>query len=124
MAWKRQGLLRIQTFLDMDHSLKIKELKEHIDNLKEIKKTLYTLEEFIVKTEQEIGAIDESLPTEDQVLAMPGGVEREQILHLFDLIDQAYSIVDELLGPPENEPGPAESPSRPQFVPGKKYHTN
>lgn len=108
----------------MDYSLKIQQLKEHISNLGDIKKTLLTIEEFIARTEQEITVIDESLPTEEQVLAMPGGAEREQILHLFDLIDQAYAIVDELLGPPEDGPDTTAETPKPQFVPGKKYHTN
>lgn len=108
----------------MDYSLKIKELKEHIDNLNEVKKTLYTLEEFIVKTEAAIGTLDESLPTEEQVLAMPSSAEREQILHLFDLIDQAYAIVDELLGPPEGEQADDPAAQKPQFIPSKKYRAN
>ena len=34
---------------------------------------------------------------------MPDGAEKQQLLQLFDLNDEAYDLIDEILGPPEDD---------------------
>ena len=53
--------------------------------------------------EQEVTDIDNALPEDSEVHAMPEGPEKKQILQLFELNDEAYDLIDEILGPPEDE---------------------
>ena len=87
----------------MDYSPKISVLQQTIQTLRDIKDMLSAAEQKVLDMEKTVCSIDESLPGEDEVKAMPAGAEKEQILHLYDLAQTAYSLIDEVLGPPDEE---------------------
>lgn len=87
----------------MDYKLKIKLVKDFIEELKQIKELLIQVENEVCMVEKDISDIDSALPSDKDIAAMPAGVEKEQIQHLIDLNNQAFNIIDEILGPPEDE---------------------
>ena len=87
----------------MDYKLKIKLVKDFIEELKQIKDLLIQVENEVCMVEKDISDIDSALPSDKDIAAMPAGVEKEQIQHLIDLNNQAFNIIDEILGPPEDE---------------------
>lgn len=87
----------------MDYELKIKLVKDFIEELKQIKELLIQVEHEVCMVEKDISDIDSALPSDKDIAAMPAGVEKEQIQHLIDLNNQAFNIIDEILGPPEDE---------------------
>lgn len=87
----------------MDYELKIKLVKDFIEELKQIKELLIQVENEVCMVEKDISDIDSALPSDKDIAAMPAGVEKEQIQHLIDLNKQAFNIIDEILGPPEDE---------------------
>ena len=87
----------------MDYELKIKLVKDFIEELKQIKELLIQVENEVCMVEKDISDIDSALPSDKDIAAMPAGVEKEQIQHLIDLNNQAFNIIDEILGPPEDE---------------------
>ena len=88
----------------MDYKKKIAAVQARIDNLRKIKEIMYTMETTISEIENEIVQIDNSLPGDNEINAMPDSAAKEQILHLIDLNDEAFRLIDELLGPPEDDP--------------------
>lgn len=87
----------------MDYGLKIKLVQDFIEELKQIKEVLFQIENEVCLVEKEISDLDAALPSDKDIAKMPAGVEKEQILHLIDLNEQAFSIIDEILGPPDDE---------------------
>lgn len=87
----------------MDYELKIKLVKDFIEELKQIKELLIQVENEVCMVEKDISDIDSALPSDKDIAAMPAGIEKEQIQHLIDLNNQAFNIIDEILGPPEDE---------------------
>lgn len=87
----------------MDYSKKAEFVKGLIDELKKIKDIVYGIEDTICGIEKQVSDLDASLPSDTELLAMPEGPEKKQILDLLDLNDQAYAIIDELIGPPQSE---------------------
>lgn len=95
----------------MAYSKDIETLQQTIQALRDIKEMLYATEQHVLDVEKTVCAIDESLPDEAHTRALPAGAEKEQILHLYDLTDEAFRLIDEILGPPEDEySGAAYSP--------------
>ena len=86
----------------MDYKKKIAAVQARIDNLRKIKEIMFSMENTISEIENEIVQIDNSLPSDQQIAAMPDGAAKEQILHLIDLNDEAFRLIDELLGPPDD----------------------
>ena len=74
-----------------------------IADLKRIHEILTQMENTVLAIEQEVTDIDNALPEDAEVHAMPDGNEKKQILQLFDLNDEAYDLIDEILGPPEED---------------------
>lgn len=87
----------------MDYGLKIKLVQDFIEELKQIKEVLFQIENEVCLVEKEISDLDAALPSDKDIAKMPAGGEKEQLLHLIDLNEQAFSIVDEILGPPDDE---------------------
>lgn len=85
----------------MDYAKDIATLQKSIAELRKIKDKLYEFEERVIAIENQVGKIDSSLPDDTFVHAMNQTLEKEQILHMFDLTDEAFSLVDEILGPPD-----------------------
>lgn len=87
----------------MDYEKKIKFVKGFIEELKQIREVLFQIENEVCMVEKDISDIDAALPSDRDIASMPAGVEKEQIQHLIDLDSQAFSLIDEILGPPEDE---------------------
>lgn len=87
----------------MDYEKKIKLVKDFIAELRQIKDVLFQIENEVCMVEKDISDIDAALPSDREIASMPAGVEKEQILHLLDLDGQAFSLIDEILGPPDDE---------------------
>lgn len=99
----------------MDYNSKIAAVKARIAELRKIKESLYKLEERVIAIEKEVGEVDESLPTDEELYTMDESAFKEQILHLIDLDNEAFSLVDEILGPPDGVPGTAGDPKTISF---------
>lgn len=87
----------------MDYGQKIKLVQDFIEELKQIKEVLFQIENEVCLVEKEISDLDAALPSDKDIAKMPSGVEKERILHLIDLNNQAFNMIDEILGPPEDE---------------------
>ena len=87
----------------MDYSAKIASVRARIEELRKIKDILFDIEDTVCAIEKEVSDTDKSLPPDEEIAAMPGGEEKEQIRHLIDLDNQAFALIDEILGPPEDE---------------------
>ncbi|MBQ3723796.1 MAG: hypothetical protein II851_08830 [Bacteroidales bacterium] len=87
----------------MRYNKEIKRVQKLIADLKRIHEILTQVEDTVLAIEQEVTDIDNALPEDAEVHAMPEGNEKKQILQLFDLNDEAYDLIDEILGPPEDE---------------------
>ena len=95
----------------MDYRKKIKAAQNRIGELKQIIDTLHQMEDYVYEVEKEISRIDQSLPSESELEKLADGQEKEQILHLIDLLKECYELIDEILGPPEEEEQNEEAPS-------------
>ena len=87
----------------MRYNKEIKRVQKLIADLKRIGEILTQVEDTVLAIEQEVTYIDNALPEDVEVHAMPDGTEKKQILQLFELNDEAYDLIDEILGPPEEE---------------------
>ena len=88
----------------MSHSKEIKRVQTLIADLKRIREILYQVEDTVLAIEQEVTDLDNALPSDPEVQAMPDGSrEKKQLLELFDLNNEAFDLIDEILGPPEEE---------------------
>ena len=87
----------------MKYNREIKRVQKLIADLKRISEILTQVEDTVLAIEQEVTDIDNALPEDVEVQAMPDGTEKKQILQLFELNDEAYDLIDEILGPPEEE---------------------
>lgn len=87
----------------MDYEAKIKLVQDFIEELKQIKDMLFQVENEVCLVEKDISDIDASLPSDRDIARMPAGLEKEQIQHLIDLNAQAFGLIDEILGPPDDE---------------------
>ena len=95
----------------MDYKKKIKTAQHRIEELKQVVETLHQIEEYVYDVEKEISRIDEGLPSESELENLVEGQEKEQILHLIDLLKECYALIDEILGPPEEGQNDEEMPS-------------
>ncbi|MBO7511011.1 MAG: hypothetical protein J6T35_07485 [Bacteroidales bacterium] len=64
---------------------------------------LEMIQGMVCDMEKELSAIDRELPSEDAINAMPEGKEKEQITHLCELLQEAFNLIDEILGAPEED---------------------
>lgn len=87
----------------MDYSAQIKTLQAAIAELKQIKEFLMSVEDAAVSIEDELCRLDKVIPLETELNAIADPAEREQASHANDLLKEAYSLIDEVLGPPEDE---------------------
>ena len=87
----------------MRYTKEIKRVQKLIADLKRIGEILTQVEDTVLAIEQEVTDIDNALPEDVEVHAMPDGTEKKQILQLFELNDEAYDLIDEILRPPEEE---------------------
>ncbi len=87
----------------MKYTKETKRVQKMISDLKRIQEILNQVEDTVLGIEQEVTDIDNALPGDTEFAAMPDGPEKQQLSQLFDLNDEAYDLIDEILGPPEEE---------------------
>lgn len=87
----------------MDFSKQIEFVSARIEDLRKIKEILYGIEDTICGIEKEVSDIDASLPSDAEIFAMPDGPQKQQINGLIDLNEEAFALIDELIGPPQDE---------------------
>ena len=81
----------------------IKTLQDSIKRLQEIKEVLYAGEEVALDVERGVSEIDARIPLREELYKIKDGEQRAQAEHALDLLDQTFALIDEILGPPEDE---------------------
>ena len=81
----------------------IKTLQDSIRRLQEIKEVLYAVEDVALSVEKGVSDIDAHLPMREDLGKLADKEQRAQAEHALDLLDQAFALIDEILGPPEDE---------------------
>ena len=87
----------------MGYADDIKTLQDSIKRLQEIKEVLYAVEDVALDVEKGVSDIDARLPMREDLGKMADKEQRAQAEHALDLLDQAFALIDEILGPPEDE---------------------
>ena len=87
----------------MGYADDIKTLQDSIKRLQEIKEVLYAVEDVALDVEKGVSDIDARLPMREDLGKLADKEQRAQAEHALDLLDQAFALIDEILGPPEDE---------------------
>ena len=87
----------------MGYADDIKTLHDSIKRLQEIKEVLYDVEDVALDVEKGVSDIDARLPMREDLGKLADKEQRAQAEHALDLLDQAFALIDEILGPPEDE---------------------
>ena len=81
----------------------IKSLQESIKRLQEIKEVLYAVEDVALEVERGVSEIDARIPLRENLSQIKDGEQRAQAEHALDLLEETFALIDEILGPPEDE---------------------
>lgn len=81
----------------------IRHLQESIKRLQEIKEVLYAAEDVALEVERGISEIDARLPRREDLPRIADGEQRAQADHALDLLEESFTLIDEILGPPDDE---------------------
>ncbi|MCR4860098.1 MAG: hypothetical protein K5910_05485 [Bacteroidales bacterium] len=81
----------------------IKTLQDSIKRLQEIKEVLFAVEDVALEVERSVSGIDARIPLRENLSRIGDGEERAQAEHALDLLEEAFGLIDEILGPPEDE---------------------
>ena len=87
----------------MSYSKQIKKVNEAIEELESIATLLDSIEGKVVSIEEAITSLDNALPDNDEYDSMKEGPRKKELRQLFDLLGEAYKLIDDILGPPEND---------------------
>ena len=85
------------------YNKKVTRVRSDIKDLKAMLDHLEMIQGIVCDMEKELSDIDKELPSEEAIDAMPEGKEKEQIVHLCELLQEAFNLIDEILGAPEEE---------------------
>ena len=81
----------------------IKTLQESIKRLNEVKEVLYAVEDVALEVERNVSAIDARIPLRENIAEIKDGEQRSQAEHALDLLEETFALIDEILGPPDDE---------------------
>ena len=81
----------------------IKTLQESIKRLQEIKEVLYAVEDVALEVERGVSEIDARIPLRENLAQIRDETQRAQAAHALDLLEEPFGLIDEILGPPEDE---------------------
>ena len=81
----------------------IKTLQDSIKRLQEIKEVLYAVEDVALEVERSVSEIDARIPLRENLSQIKDGEQRAQAEHALDLLEETFGLIDEILGPPEDE---------------------
>lgn len=84
----------------MAYSSEIESLKKIIAELEQLGQMMYQVESRVAALEKIVCSIDESLPDDEEISAMKPGRQKDSLNKVIDLANEAYNLVDELIGPP------------------------
>lgn len=87
----------------MDYTSDIKVLEAAIKELKQIKEFLAAVEDAAVSIEDELCDIDKAVPLETELASIADPEERKDAARANELLKEAFTLIDEVLGPPEDE---------------------
>lgn len=87
----------------MDFTKQLSSIRERVAELQQIRDVLVQIEDTVCAIEKEVSDIDSKLPSDDEIGTMPEGKEKDDLLELIELDNEAFRLVDEILGPPEDE---------------------
>lgn len=87
----------------MDYSEHIRTLQQAVQDLRRMKEILYTVEDNTLAIEKDVAGLDRLIPMREDLSKIRNKAEREQASHALDLLEEALSLIDEILGPPEDE---------------------
>ena len=85
------------------YNKKVTRVRSDIKDLKAMMEHLEMIQSIVCDMEKELSEIDQELPSDEAIDAMPEGKEKEQITHLSELLQEAFNLIDEILGAPEEE---------------------
>lgn len=85
----------------MSYNRQKKQIRDYIDNLKKISEILREIEEEVVAIEDDMIELDNALPDNAELAVMKDGTRKADLMELVELLNEAYGLVDEILGPPE-----------------------
>lgn len=98
----------------MEFNKELESLKQKVEELRTIQNVLYDLEDRVMAIEKEINAIDDSLPSDKEIRKMDSR-KRKDINKVLDILDEAYALTDQILGPADNPQ--TDSPAGTAFSP-------
>jgi hypothetical protein len=81
----------------------IQTLQSSIKRLQEIKEVLYAVEDVALEVERKVSDIDARIPLRENISQIQDGEQRAQAEHALDLLEETFALIDEILGPPEDE---------------------
>ncbi|NLZ20347.1 MAG: hypothetical protein GXY24_08855 [Bacteroidales bacterium] len=81
----------------------IQTLQSSIKRLQEIKEVLYAVEDVALEVERKVSDIDARIPLRENISQIRDGEQRAQAEHALDLLEETFALIDEILGPPEDE---------------------
>ena len=81
----------------------IKTLQDSIRRLQEIKEVLYAVEDVALEVERNVSEIDARIPLRENIDQIPDAAQRAQAEHALDLLEETFALIEEILGPPEDE---------------------
>lgn len=78
-------------------------LRDRIELLKEYRDEAYRISDAVTSIENEVASLDETLPNPARLSDVKDKEERQRIREAEKLLKEAYALIDELLGPPEQD---------------------
>ena len=81
----------------------IKTLQDSIKRLQEIKEVLYAVEDVALDVERRVSDIDARIPLREDLGQIKDAEQRALAEHAMDLLEETFGLIDEILGPPEDE---------------------
>ena len=81
----------------------IKTLQDSIKRLQEIKEVLYAVEHVALDVERRVSEIDARIPLREDLGQIKDAEQRALAEHAMDLLEETFGLIDEILGPPEDE---------------------
>ena len=85
------------------YTAEIKTLQRCIKEMEQMKEILWNLEENAISIENELCDLDAVLPMKEDMAKIKDPKEREQLKKALDLLEQSFSLIDDILGPPQDE---------------------
>ncbi len=87
----------------MGYADDIKTLQDSIKRLQEIKEVLYAVEDVALDVERRVSEIDARIPLREDLGQIKDAEQRALAEHAMDLLEETFGLIDEILGPPEDE---------------------